>query len=64
MYTVGFAESMVDLLRSYGTYVVEDNTNSIRIIGTVAIVFQTCVVVIGMEWEASVRHMFLCENLG
>ena len=47
MYTVGFSESMVDLLKSYGTYVVEDPTNSVRIIGAVAIIFQTGIVCIG-----------------
>jgi amino acid transporter len=55
MYVVGFAESMVDLLKSLGTQVVEDDTNSVRIIGTVAIVVLTCIVVVGMEWEATVR---------
>jgi len=54
MYVVGFAESMVDLLKSLGTKVVDDPTNSVRIIGTVAIVVLTCIVVVGMEWEATV----------
>ena len=57
MYTVGFAESLVDLLKSLGTYVVEDDTHSVRIIGSVAIVFLTGVVVVGMEWEATVWEM-------
>ncbi|XP_021968164.1 bumetanide-sensitive sodium-(potassium)-chloride cotransporter isoform X1 [Folsomia candida] len=55
MYVVGFAESMVDLLKSLGTYVVLDDTNSVRIIGSVAIVVLTCVVVVGMEWEATAQ---------
>lgn len=33
MYVVGFAESMGDLLKSLGTYVHEDATHSVRIIG-------------------------------
>ncbi|OXA61539.1 Bumetanide-sensitive sodium-(potassium)-chloride cotransporter, partial [Folsomia candida] len=55
MYVVGFAESMVDLLKSFRTYVVLDDTNSVRIIGSVAIVVLTCVVVVGMEWEATAQ---------
>lgn len=55
MYTVGFAESLVDLLNSLDTKILDDPTNSVRIIGAVAIVVLTCVVVIGMEWEATVR---------
>lgn len=56
MYTVGFAESLVDLLNSMDTKIVDDPTNSVRIIGSVAIVVLTCVVVIGMEWEATVSN--------
>ncbi|CAL8122036.1 unnamed protein product [Orchesella dallaii] len=55
MYTVGFAESLVDLLESLGTKVVDDPGNSVRIIGSVAIIILTCVVVVGMEWEATAQ---------
>jgi solute carrier family 12 sodium/potassium/chloride transporter 2 len=56
MYTVGFAESMVSLLKSFDTYVVEgDEMNSTRVIGLVAIVFQVCIVCIGMSWEAKAQ---------
>ena len=52
---LGFAESLNDLLKSLGTQIVEDQGNSIRIIGSAAIVLQTCIVCIGMEWEASAQ---------
>ncbi|CAG7716806.1 unnamed protein product, partial [Allacma fusca] len=55
MYTVGFAESLVDLLKSLNTYVVVDDGHSVRIIGSVAIVILTCIVVVGMEWEATAQ---------
>ncbi|ODM98382.1 Bumetanide-sensitive sodium-(potassium)-chloride cotransporter [Orchesella cincta] len=55
MYTVGFAESLVDLLNSLDTKIVEDPGNSVRIIGSIAIVVLTCVVVVGMEWEATAQ---------
>lgn len=57
MYVVGFAESMVDLMASFETTVVDDPTNSVRIIGTVAIVCLTSIVVVGMEWEATVSPL-------
>lgn len=55
MYTVGFAESLVDLLDSLGIKIVDDPLNSVRIIGTVCIVILTCIVVVGMEWEATAQ---------
>lgn len=54
MYTVGFAESMRDLLKSLGTQIVDGDLNDVRIVGSIAIVALTGIVVVGMEWEAKV----------
>jgi len=51
---VGFAESLVDLLSTFDVKIVDEDLNSVRIIGTVTIILLTCIVVIGMEWEATV----------
>ncbi|XP_046400553.1 bumetanide-sensitive sodium-(potassium)-chloride cotransporter-like [Ischnura elegans] len=55
MHTVGFAESVGDLLRSLGTQIVDGGKNDIRIIGVSAVVVMLCICLIGMSWEAKAQ---------
>lgn len=55
MYVVGFAESMNQLLDSFGTCIVDGATSDVRIIGSITIVILTVIVVVGMEWEAKAQ---------
>lgn len=54
MYVVGFCESLMDLLGSYGLYILDGGIQDMRIIGTITIFFLLLIVVVGMEWEAKV----------
>lgn len=54
MYTIGFCESLNDLLKTYDLKIIDNGVNDVRIIGTVTIVLLTGIVVIGLEWEAKV----------
>ncbi|KAJ8938800.1 hypothetical protein NQ314_011336 [Rhamnusium bicolor] len=54
MYVVGFCESFQDLLFSFGVQPIVGEIHDIRIVGVVAIVLLTVIVVVGMEWEAKV----------
>lgn len=54
MYVVGFCESMLDLLTSFGLEIVDGGIQDVRIIGSITIVILLLIVVIGMEWEAKV----------
>lgn len=54
MYTVGFSESFLDLLKIFELRIIDGELHDMRIIGTVTIVVLLCIVVIGMEWEAKV----------
>lgn len=56
MYVVGFCESMMDLLRSFGMQIIDGDIQDVRIIGSITIVILLLIVVIGMEWEAKVGH--------
>lgn len=56
MYVVGFCESMLDLLTSFGMSIVDGGIQDVRIIGSITIVILLLIVVIGMEWEAKVSH--------
>lgn len=59
MYVVGFCESMLDLLRSFGMQIVDGDIQDIRIIGSITIVILLLIVVIGMEWEAKVCSIIM-----
>lgn len=58
MYVVGFCESMMDLLRSFGMQIIDGDVQDVRIIGSLTIVVLLLIVVIGMEWEAKVGQQF------
>ena len=55
MYTIGFCESLNDLLHTYDLKIIDNGLNDIRIIGTITIICLTGIVVIGLEWETKVR---------
>jgi len=59
LHTVGFCESLNDLLASLGVKIVDNGLNDIRIIGSVTLVVLAMIVMIGMEWEAKVLLLFL-----
>uniref|UniRef100_A0A672UBU4 Solute carrier family 12 member 3 n=1 Tax=Strigops habroptila TaxID=2489341 RepID=A0A672UBU4_STRHB len=53
MHTVGFAETVRDLLQEHNSLIV-DPTNDIRIIGVVTVTVLLGISLAGMEWEAKV----------
>ncbi|XP_064013717.1 solute carrier family 12 member 1 isoform X2 [Pogoniulus pusillus] len=58
MYVVGFAETVVELLKESDTLMVDDS-NDIRIIGTITVVCLLGISVAGMEWEAKAQVILL-----
>uniref|UniRef100_A0A4W5L7K0 Solute carrier family 12 member 1 n=1 Tax=Hucho hucho TaxID=62062 RepID=A0A4W5L7K0_9TELE len=56
MYVVGFAETVVDLLKENDAIMI-DELNDIRIIGCISVVLLLGISVAGMEWEAK-NHQF------
>ncbi|KAM3877435.1 LOW QUALITY PROTEIN: solute carrier family 12 member 1 [Diretmus argenteus] len=58
MYVVGFAETMVDVLKEYASLMV-DEVNDIRIIGCITVVLLLAISVAGMEWEAKAQIVLL-----
>uniref|UniRef100_A0A4X2LE32 Solute carrier family 12 member 3 n=1 Tax=Vombatus ursinus TaxID=29139 RepID=A0A4X2LE32_VOMUR len=57
MHTVGFAETVQDLLQEYGSPIV-DPTNDIRIIGVVTVTALLAISLAGMEWESKAQVLF------
>ncbi|MEE6459730.1 hypothetical protein FKM82_000719 [Ascaphus truei] len=58
MYVVGFAETVVELLRDNNALMV-DEMNDIRIIGAITVVLLLGISVAGMEWEAKAQIVLL-----
>ncbi|XP_061100286.1 solute carrier family 12 member 1-like isoform X2 [Conger conger] len=58
MYVVGFAETVVDLLKENNAIMVDD-MNDIRIIGCITVVLLLGISVAGMEWEAKAQIILL-----
>uniref|UniRef100_A0A3Q3D2E7 Solute carrier family 12 member 1 n=1 Tax=Hippocampus comes TaxID=109280 RepID=A0A3Q3D2E7_HIPCM len=58
MYVVGFAETVVDLLKEHDVLMV-DPLNDIRIIGVITVVLLLGISVAGMEWEAKAQIVLL-----
>ncbi|XP_060115837.1 solute carrier family 12 member 1 [Heteronotia binoei] len=58
MYVVGFAETVVELLKSSNAMMV-DESNDIRIIGAITVVVLLGISVAGMEWEAKAQVVLL-----
>ncbi|XP_063134336.1 solute carrier family 12 member 3 isoform X3 [Rattus norvegicus] len=57
MHTVGFAETVRDLLQENGTPIV-DPINDIRIIGVVTVTVLLAISLAGMEWESKAQVLF------
>ncbi|KAM9366885.1 solute carrier family 12 member 1 [Symphorus nematophorus] len=58
MYVVGFAETVVELLKEHSAIMV-DELNDIRIIGCITVVLLLAISVAGMEWEAKAQIVLL-----
>uniref|UniRef100_A0A671XU19 Solute carrier family 12 member 1 n=1 Tax=Sparus aurata TaxID=8175 RepID=A0A671XU19_SPAAU len=58
MYVVGFAETVVDLLKDNDVLMV-DEINDIRIVGCITVVLLLGISVAGMEWEAKAQIVLL-----
>ncbi|MEQ2260733.1 hypothetical protein XENORESO_000754, partial [Xenotaenia resolanae] len=58
MYVVGFAETVVELLKGADA-LMTDEINDIRIIGTITVIVLLGISVAGMEWEAKAQIVLL-----
>lgn len=56
MNTIGFCDSMNQLLMENGVKIFDNGVNDVRLIGTVAILVMILICAIGMEWESKVDY--------
>ncbi|XP_070501284.1 bumetanide-sensitive sodium-(potassium)-chloride cotransporter-like [Chironomus tepperi] len=59
MNTIGFCDSLNDLLSKHGYKIIDGGINDTRIIGTVAILIMIIVCATGMEWEVKAQNFLL-----
>lgn len=64
MNTIGFCDSLNDLLRTYGTWIVDGSTNDVRIVGTIAILVMCIICAVGMEWESKAQNVLVIIIIG
>ncbi|KAJ8965882.1 hypothetical protein NQ314_003862 [Rhamnusium bicolor] len=69
MNTIGFCDSLKDLLKNYGRSIVDDINNSeevndTRIVGTIAILVMILICAVGMEWEAKAQNFLIAAIVG
>ncbi|KDR10319.1 Bumetanide-sensitive sodium-(potassium)-chloride cotransporter, partial [Zootermopsis nevadensis] len=56
MNTIGFCDSLNDLLHSHGLQIVDGDVNDVRIVGTIAILVMCIICAVGMEWESKAQN--------
>lgn len=59
MNTIGFCDSLNDLLRNYGLKIVDSGVNDVRIIGMIALVIMIIICAVGMEWEVKAQNFLV-----
>lgn len=55
MNTIGFCDSLNDLLREHGKKIIDNGVQDVRIVGIVAILVMILICAVGMEWESKVN---------
>ncbi|EDW41250.1 GM24663 [Drosophila sechellia] len=55
MYVVGFCESMLAMMTTFGWEIIDGGVQDVRIIGCITILLLLIIVVVGMEWEAKAQ---------
>lgn len=59
LYVVGFSESVRDLLKQQGTFIIDGGLNDVRIVSGVTVIFILGIAIIGTEWESKAQMVLL-----
>ncbi|XP_037815432.1 bumetanide-sensitive sodium-(potassium)-chloride cotransporter [Lucilia sericata] len=59
MNTIGFCDSLNDLLRENGLKIVDGGINDVRIVGVCTILVLICICCVGMEWETKAQNFLI-----
>ncbi|PZC84037.1 bumetanide-sensitive sodium-(potassium)-chloride cotransporter isoform X1 [Helicoverpa armigera] len=64
MNTIGFCDSLNDLLRSYDKKIIDGGLNDVRIVGAVALVVMCFICAVGMDWESKAQNFLIAIIVG
>lgn len=59
MNTIGFCDSLNELLRTNGLKIFDNGVNDTRVIGTVALLLMVIICAVGMDWEAQAQNFLV-----
>lgn len=59
MNTIGFCDSMNDLLKEYGLKIIDNGVQDVRIVGTIALIAMILICAVGMEWESKAQNFLI-----
>ncbi|XP_014227154.2 bumetanide-sensitive sodium-(potassium)-chloride cotransporter isoform X1 [Trichogramma pretiosum] len=64
MNTIGFVDSLNELLKEHGLKIIDNGVNDVRIIGIVAIIVMILICAVGMEWESKAQNFLVAIIVG
>uniref|UniRef100_A0A1I8P469 Bumetanide-sensitive sodium-(Potassium)-chloride cotransporter n=1 Tax=Stomoxys calcitrans TaxID=35570 RepID=A0A1I8P469_STOCA len=59
MNTIGFCDSLNDLLKSNGLKIIDNDINDVRIVGVITICVLVLICCVGMEWETKAQNFLV-----
>ncbi|XP_013140299.1 PREDICTED: bumetanide-sensitive sodium-(potassium)-chloride cotransporter-like [Papilio polytes] len=59
MNTIGFCDSMNDLLSTQGLKIIDNGPNDVRIVGTIALILMCIICAVGMDWESKAQNFLI-----
>ncbi|XP_059061595.1 bumetanide-sensitive sodium-(potassium)-chloride cotransporter [Achroia grisella] len=64
MNTIGFCDSLNDLLKSNGLKIIDNGTNDVRLVGAIALVVMCIICAVGMDWESKAQNFLIAIIIG
>lgn len=64
MNTIGFCDSLNQLLTDNGLKIIDNGINDVRIVGIVAVLVMIMICAIGMEWESKAQNFLIAVIVG
>ncbi|XP_012268643.1 bumetanide-sensitive sodium-(potassium)-chloride cotransporter isoform X2 [Athalia rosae] len=59
MNTIGFCDSLNELLRENGLQIIDNAVNDVRLVGIIAVLIMIFICAIGMEWESKAQNFLI-----
>ncbi|CAK9816690.1 Bumetanide-sensitive sodium-(potassium)-chloride cotransporter [Anthophora quadrimaculata] len=59
MNTIGFCDSLNDLLREYNLQIIDNGVNDVRVVGIIALILMIMICAVGMEWESKAQNFLI-----